>query len=133
MRSYLSAKCYFLVRNFFPLSQITDAETVLSFPSIERSVSLEVIQPLPFNFLSELGNMVFQLDLLNFTLNCAYFQLLLIYRLKQQETIPDVTIFIKNDREMMAQLSAENVFLQQEKNNFPDFSSDVPKSDLNIR
>ena len=77
--------------------------------------------------------MVFQLDLLNFTLNCAYFQLLLIYRLKLQETIPDVTIFIKNDREMMAQLSAENVFLQQEKNNFSDFSSDVPKSDLNIR
>ena len=33
----------------------------------------------------------------------------------------------------MAQLSAENVFLQQEKNNFSDFSSDVPKSDLNIR
>ena len=64
MRSYLSAKCYFLVRNFFPLSQITNAETVLSF---------SFIQPLQFNFLLELGNMVFQLDLLNFTLNCAYF------------------------------------------------------------
>ena len=33
----------------------------------------------------------------------------------------------------MAQLSEENVFLLQKKNNFPDFSSDVPKSDLNIR
>ena len=83
--------------------------------------------------------MVFQLDLINFTLNWAYFQLLLISFIinslpsKQQGTIPDVRIFIKNDREMMAQLSAENVCLQQEKNNFPDFSSDVPKSDLNIR
>lgn len=133
MRSYLSAKCYFLVRNFLPLSQITDAETELSF-SFHQKVCVFGSHPtLPFNFLSELGNMVFQLDLLNFTLNCAYFQLLLIYRLKLQETIPDVTIFIKNDREMMAQLSAENVFLQQEKNNFSDFSSDVPKSDLNIR
>ena len=73
MRSYLSAKCYFLVLNFLPLSQITNTETVLSF-SFHQKVCVFGSHPtLPFNFLSELGNMVFQLDLLNFTLNCAYF------------------------------------------------------------
>ena len=86
---------------------------------------LEVIQPLLFIFLSELGNMVFQSDLLsrstvilNLTLNCVYFQPLLISfiidslpsHVKQQKTILDLTIFIESDKEMTAQQSEENMF-----------------------
>ena len=83
---------------------------------------LEVIQPLLFIFLSELGNMVFQSDLLsrstvilNLTLSCVYFQPLLISFIidslpSHVKTIPDLTIFIESDKEMTAQQSEENMF-----------------------